>query len=72
MPRSSQDDFKSKNAIVEKIFIFIINISFKNSRKRCKYYKKKMNFNIIRLQKHLDKCKSYRDNKLFEKFIEGS
>ena len=38
MPRSSQNDFKSKNAIVEKVFTFIINISFKNSRKRYKYY----------------------------------
>ena len=72
MSRSSQDDFKSKNATVEKIFIFIINISFKNPRKRCKYYKKKINFNIIKLQKHLDKCKSYRNNKSFKKFIGNS
>ena len=39
MPRSSQDGFKPKNAAVEKVFIFIINISFKNPRKRCKYCK---------------------------------
>ena len=49
MPRPPQNDFKSKNAIVEKVFIFIINISFKNPRKRCKYYKKKINFNTTRL-----------------------
>ena len=72
MPRSSQDEFKSKNSIIEKIFIFIINISYKNSRKRCKYYNKEMNFNIIRLQKHLNKCKTYRDNKSLENFTEGS
>ena len=39
MPRSSQDGFKPKNAAVEKVFIFIINTSFKNPRKRCKYCK---------------------------------
>ena len=72
MSRSSQNGFKSKNAIIEKIFIFIINISFKNLRKQCKYCKKKMNFNIIKLQKHFDECKLYRNNKSFKKIIEGS
>ena len=72
MPRSSQDGFKPNNAVVEKVFIFIINISFKNPRKRCKYCKKEMDFNITRLQEHLDKCKSYRDDKLFEEPVESS
>ena len=39
MPRSPQDGFKPKNAAVEKAFTSIINTSFKNPRKRCKYCK---------------------------------
>ena len=64
MPRPPQDGFKPKNSVVEKAFTFIINISYKNPRKqRCRYCNKEMDFNTIRLQEHLDKCKAYRDGK---------
>ena len=72
MSRSPQDGFKPKNFVVEKAFIFIINISYKNPRKRCRYCNKKMDFNIIRFQKHLNKCKTYRDDKSLEDSIGDS
>ena len=63
MSRLTSDDFKSRNEIVERVFYSVVNATYKNPRKVYKYCYKEMNFNITRLQEHLDKCKSYRAGK---------
>ena len=67
MSRSTLDGFKSRNSIIKKAFHLIINISFKNPYKTCKYYHKEIDHNTIRLLDHLNKYKLYRDNKPLDK-----
>ena len=63
MSRPTPDDFKPKNETVDKVFYQVINTSYKNLRKVCRYCHKEMNANTTRLQEHLDKCKPYRDGR---------
>ena len=63
MPRPTLDGFKPRNPIIEKAFYLIINTSFKNPHKACKYCHKKIDHNTIKLLYHLDKYKLYRDDK---------
>lgn len=72
MPRPTPDSFKPKNITVEKAFYQVINTSFKNPRKVCKYCHKEMDFNTIRLQNHLDGCKPYRADKTSDEPTGGS
>ena len=59
MPRLTPDDFKPRNEIVERAFYPVVNATYKNPRKVCKYCHIEMELNTTRLQEHLDKCKSY-------------
>ena len=61
--RAPQDGFKPKNQAVDKAFTSVINPQYRNPRKICKYCHKEMDHNTTNLQKHLDKCKPYRDGK---------
>lgn len=63
MSRPTPDGFKSRNEIVERAFYPVVNATYKNPRKVCKYCYKKMDFNTTRLQEHLDKCQPYRAGK---------
>lgn len=45
--RASQDGFKSKNQAVDKAFYSVINSSFKDPRKVCKYCYREMDFNTL-------------------------
>ena len=72
MSRPTSDDFKPKNETVDKVFYQVINTFYKNLRKVCRYCYKEMNINTIRLQEHLDKCKSYRDGRPLNDPAEGS
>ena len=72
MSRSTSDGFKSKNKTVDKVFYQVINTFYKNLRKVYKYYHKEMDVNTTRLQEHLDKCKSYRDDRPLNDPAEGS
>lgn len=72
MPRSTPDDFKPKDNTVDKTFYSVINISFKNSRKQCKYYYKQINHNTIRLRDHLYKYTPYKNNRSSKESAEDS
>ena len=63
MPRVAPDSFKPKNQTVEKAFYPVINPLYRNPRKVCKYCSKELDHNTTNLQKHLDRCKAYRDSK---------
>ena len=63
MPRPQRynpDGFKSKNEAIDKAFYSVINTSFKNPRKICKFCHREMDFNTTRLQNHLDNCTPYK------------
>lgn len=63
MPRTAPDAFKPKNQAVEKAFYPVVNPTYRNPRKVCKYCTKELDHNTTNLQKHLDKCKPYREGK---------
>lgn len=54
---------KPKNQDVERVFYLVLNPRFKGSRKACKYCEKEMDANTTYLQKHLDGCKAFKNNK---------
>ena len=72
MSRPTPDDFKSKNKTIDKAFYQVINTFYKNLRKVYRYYYKEININTTRLQEHLDKCKSYRNDRPLNDPAEGS
>ena len=63
LPRPTPDSFKPRNGIVERAFYPVVNATYKNPRKVCKYCHKEMDSNTTRLQEHLDKCRPYRAGK---------
>ena len=63
MPHAAPDAFKPKNQAVEKAFYPVVNPTYRNPRKVCKYCTKEMDHNTTNLQKHLDKCKLYCEGK---------
>ena len=71
MPRH-QDGFKPMNSVIEKAFTRLVGPGFKNDRARCQYCHKEADYNVTRLQAHLDNFKAYRDGKPPEDDLTGS
>ena len=50
---------KTRNALVDKLFIQVINNKYKGVKATCKYCQKKLDKNASRLQDDLNICKKY-------------